>query len=98
VLAKLNIPAPGAGAGEKRFRLQYIQEMMSLSDGQINLCNKLYNKGQRCSPRASAPPPPVPAARAVPGASAGGGAERGRPPPSPLPPVLTGHVSSLLPY
>jgi len=32
------------------------------------------------------------------GPSAGRGQRQGRPPPSPLPPVLTGHVSSLLPY
>mmetsp|Transcript_24569 Transcript_24569/g.56379 ORF Transcript_24569/g.56379 Transcript_24569/m.56379 type:complete len:652 (+) Transcript_24569:126-2081(+) len=47
VLEKLNIPAPGEGFTETRFRLQFIQEMMSLSDGQINLCNKLHVKGMR---------------------------------------------------
>jgi len=45
VLGKLGIPSPGKDAKEVKFKLQHIDELISLSDGQIVLNPKIRDQG-----------------------------------------------------
>jgi len=45
VCVKLNIPPPTKDAGEVKFKLRHIDELISLSDGQVILSDKLAAEG-----------------------------------------------------
>merc|ERR1719183_730620 len=45
VCVKLNIPPPGKDADLVKFKLRHIDELISLSDGQVILSNKLDRQG-----------------------------------------------------
>lgn len=45
-LRKVNIPIPSAAEGKRRFALQHVDDLISMSDGQIWLDEKLQNSGQ----------------------------------------------------